>query len=63
MNPQKNPASLARVHRGFLYGVVPTDPATFLGVALRLTAVALLACLIPALRAPRVHLVTALRCD
>ncbi len=52
---------LARVLRGFLYGVGPTDPITFLGVALLFTGVALLACLVPALRATRIDPMTALR--
>jgi putative ABC transport system permease protein len=54
---------LARVLRGFLYGVGPTDPTTFLGVALLFTGVALLACLVPALRATRIDPMAALRCE
>jgi putative ABC transport system permease protein len=58
-------ASLAgtRVLRGLLYGVAPTDPATFAAVALLLVTVALVACLIPARRALRVDPVVALRHD
>jgi putative ABC transport system permease protein len=48
---------------GLLYGVPPDDPATFLTVALLLTAIALLACYGPARRATRVDPVSALRCE
>ena len=48
---------------GLLYGVKPTDPATFIGVPLLLGTVALLASMVPARRATRVEPIIALRND
>jgi predicted permease len=52
---------VTRVLAKFLFEVQPTDPATFVSVALLLTAVALLASWVPARRAARVDPVVALR--
>jgi putative ABC transport system permease protein len=45
--------ALTRLIRSVLWGVTPTDPATFAGAAMLLAAVAVLAALVPALRAAR----------
>ncbi len=53
--------AVSRAVKGLLFGISATDPATFLGVALVLTAVALAASSIPALRASRADPPVALR--
>ena len=53
--------ALSRVLTGLLYDVRPADPITFVGVAVALLIVALLAALLPALRAARLDPLTAIR--
>jgi ABC-type antimicrobial peptide transport system permease subunit len=52
---------LARGLRSLLFEVSATDATTYAGAALFLTVVAVLACLIPSMRASRVDPVSALR--
>jgi putative ABC transport system permease protein len=56
-------AALVRSLATLLFGVPPLDPVTFVVAPLALTAIALLACLAPAIRALRVDPIAALRAE
>jgi ABC-type antimicrobial peptide transport system permease subunit len=55
--------ALTRLIANQLYGVTPMDPLTIATVALLLTAVAMLACVIPSRHAAKVNPVRALRVE
>ena len=52
-----------RLLRGMLFGITPLDVETYVVVVVLLMAVALIACVIPALRATRVDPLTSMRAD
>ncbi|MBV9886643.1 MAG: ABC transporter permease [Acidobacteria bacterium] len=53
--------AIGKLVSDFLVDVAPTDPTTFIGVSILLTAIALLACFIPARRATNIEPTQALR--
>ena len=51
----------ARIVRGLLFGVAPSDPVTLIGVAAMMAVIGIGACWIPALRAARIDPVISMR--
>jgi ABC-type antimicrobial peptide transport system permease subunit len=56
-------AGVSRLAAGLLYGVRPSDPLTYGGIALLLAALTALGCVVPAWRASRVDPMNALRVE
>jgi putative ABC transport system permease protein len=56
-------AGLTRFISSLLFGVPPTDPAIFAGLAALMAAVALAACYIPSRRATRIDPIQVIRCE
>ena len=55
--------AVRQVLSGLLYGVLPSDPATYIGASILVFGATVAACYMPALRAARVDPMTALRCE
>ena len=55
--------TLTRFIGSMMFGITPTDPATYALITCLLVAVAMLACYLPARRATKVDPMVALRCD
>jgi putative ABC transport system permease protein len=55
--------ALTRLIASQLWGITPTDPATYAGVSVLLVSVALIACFVPARRAMAVDPAATLRCE
>jgi predicted permease len=55
--------ALTRTMKSFLAGVSPTDPLTYVAVALLLIVVAVVACFLPARRAANINPILAIRAD
>jgi ABC-type lipoprotein release transport system permease subunit len=56
-------AALSKSLQGLVFGVEPTDPATFASVIAMLVAVSVAACYLPAWRATRIAPTMALRAE
>ncbi|MGA2264713.1 MAG: ADOP family duplicated permease, partial [Acidobacteriota bacterium] len=56
-------AVVTRFISSLLFGVVPTDPATFASLAALMAAIAMAACYIPARRAAQVNPIQVIRCE
>jgi putative ABC transport system permease protein len=54
---------LTGIIRALLFGVGPSDPATFVFIGILFTAVAMLACYLPTSRATKANPLAALRCE
>jgi putative ABC transport system permease protein len=56
-------AGVTRLMKAMLYGVQPTDPATFSAMAVTLFVIAIAASYTPARRATRISPIATLRCE
>jgi ABC-type antimicrobial peptide transport system permease subunit len=55
--------AMSRLVRGFLYGIAPTDPASYAIAALVIAAIGMAACGLPAIRAARTDVLEVLRAE